>query len=458
MPIRNGSFNTGNNRILPTNTRAVDVARKSIDLISHIQNKRYDNAFQIQGFEAVLYSKKKSGLKCLCQSKNNALSQNASILDDDGNAKPGVINALLTGQEFGVRPYGAVPRRVFDPIQVNLDTDMPPPKPSFLKQNALMPTMFDMDEPNIAKPMHGTPGQGFARSGEETSNTGVVTEDGFADNGPVSGEGTEGLDLINRALGSGFDTGFGVSSDVACSICFGTGYVGGFNIYNGFRLVLDAQQLQNVCEVNYENYIPSITGQSIEFLPQVLPQGALYVDSLKAFNNARVVTVGSITVDGGATLTSEQGLIAYCDGRPHQITVNLPGQLDADGDLVDCTITHLEIQYNQSYRETKFEFPKAVQNAVETLIERTDPMQLIMSPMIPNVGNGDVITDCTYGKTFQVTTANWWNDKRRAVLGWECDVRPCQPQELFTLLPKRRANMQSQNTPSAVRANGNAAF
>ena len=86
------------------------------------------------------------------------------------------------------------------------------------------------------------------------------------------------------------------------------------------------------------------------------------------------------------------------------------------------------------------------------MIERTDPFSIVMSPTIPNVANGDIITDSTYGKTLQVNTSNWWNDKRRAVLGWECEVRPVQPQELYSLLPKRRV-LQSQNTVQTVRSN-----
>lgn len=455
MPIRNGSFNTGNNRILPTNSRSVDVARDSIDRITHNQNKRYDNAFQVQGFEAILYSRKKGGIKCLCQSKQNLLGGGSSVLDENGNASAGTINEILTGQPFGVRPYASQPRQTFAPVIVDINTTMPPPTPEFNESS--QNSIYDTDYPPIRKPLHGAPGQGFALDGDETSNTGVITEDGFADNGPVSGDDTEGRDLIERALSSGFDTGFGVSSDVACSICFGTGYVGGFNIHNGFRLVLDSQCLANPYDVNYEEFTPTFTGSTIVFTPQIFPRGAISIDSLRAFLNEKVLAVQYFMVDG-VKLANEQALINYCDGGMHQISIVFPGILDADLNPTGCTMTHLEIQYNQSYKTVKFEFPKLVQNAVETLIERTDPFQIIMSPVIPNVGNGDIVTDCTYGKVFQVTTANWWNDKRRAILGWETDVRPCQPQELFTLLPKRRPTMQSQHTPSLTRANHNAAF
>ena len=436
MPVINGSSSkSGNNRILPTNSRSVDVARSSIDLISKIQNKRYDNAFQVEGFEAILYSKKKGGLKCMCQTKNSNLGNRASVLDKDGNASQGVINELLTGQSFGVVPYGAKNRSNLTPI-VSGD----------------LGGIFDEGKPTIRRTSYGAPGQGFARPGDETANTRVVTDDGFADDGPVSGDGTTAEALFERALGSGYDSGFSMTSDVACSICFGTSFVGGFDVYQGFRLVLESQALlNNDVEVNYEEFVPPITGVSIAFKPQVIPRGAFSLDSLKAFNSTQVVAVKAFVIDG-VPLATEQAFLGYCDGLAHQITVEFNEVLDDDGNFVDCTLTHLEIQFNQSSKAAKFEFPKLVQNAVETLIERTDPFQIIMSPVIPNVANGDIITDSTYSKTFQVTSSNWWNDRRRAVLGWECDVRPCQPQELYTILPKRRV-LQSQSTPNRVRSN-----
>lgn len=440
MPVINGSSSkSGNNKILPTNTRSVDVARQSIDRISHVQNKRYDNAFQVQGFEAILYARKKGGLKCLCQTRNSTLGLRASVLDKDGNASSGVLNELLTGQNFGVIPYGAKPKGFGTIVSGDLNG------------------LFDTDKPEIRKPFHGAPGQGFSREGSEESYTGITIEDGFSDDGPVSGEGTSAGDLFEQALGKGYDRGFGGSSDVACPICFGTSFVGGFDVYNGYRLVLDSQALlNNNVTVNYEEFVPPIRGVLIDFKPLVIPRGAVGLDSLRVMNGSQVVPIKNYIIDG-STLTSEQGFLAYCDGRPHQVSILFEDVKNADGDNINCTLTHVEIQFNQSTRTTKFEFPKLIQNAVETLIENTDPFQIVMSPVIPNVETGDVITDCTYGKTFQVTSSNWWNNKRRAVLGWECDVRPCQPQELYTLLPKRRVS-QSQNNPSLVKSNQGQSF
>ena len=435
MPIVN---RPSNNRLMPTNTRAVDVARQSIDRITGTQSRRYDNAFQVQASPSVLYSKLKGGVTCACQAKTSKVPK--SLLDEDGNAGPGVINHLLTGQQFGTMPYGAVPSKpVFGPLMGG-GSGIP---------IAPINNLYDSDEPTVSKPFGGSPGTGFIEEEDfEISNSDVVITDGFADVGPVSGSGTVAQELFDQVLGNGMDLGFDVSSDVACPICFGTGFVGGFSVNNGVRIVLDSQLLDSSVGSNalidLEPFIPFMQGKKLTFKPVVLPKGALGIDSVRLYNLSKVVPA-LIQIDG-FTLPSEAQLTPYCDGRPHTFSFVLTGDPDTVG------ATHAEIQYNQSSVKTLFEFPKLTQGSVETMLEKTDPFQIIMSPTIPNVSTGDVLTDSTYGKVFQITSSNWWNDKRRAVLGWECQVRPCQPQELYSILPRRRP-MASQNTPSMVRLN-----
>jgi hypothetical protein len=307
--------------------------------------------------------------------------------------------------------------------------------------------MFDEDEPPTRRPFGGSPGTGFIEEDEDfISNSDVVIEDGFSDVGPVSGEGTLAQEMFDTMLGTSMEMGFDNSSDVACPICFGTGYVSGFAVYNGVRVVLEAQALDVTLMGNamkdLDAFVPTLTGKKITFSPTVLPRGAVGVDSLSAYSGPKVCPA-KIYVDEVAIVT-EANLIPFCDGRPHVFTVEL--------DTAESSITHLEIQYNQSSQKTLFEFPKLSMHSQEAMIENTEPFQIVMSPVIPNVTTGDIICDSTYGKVFQITGANWWNDKRRAVLGWECQVRPCQPQELYSILPRRKP-IESPNTPARVTPN-----
>lgn len=419
---------------MPTNSRAADVARDSIDRIIAAQNKKYDNAFQVQGYPAVLYSKLKGGTICLCHGKTGNLRNNG-ILDADGNASMGTINRLLTGQSFGILPYGQVPAVPFGAIETGGD-------PVGLSLKA--PSIYDMDEPYISNQPVGTVAAGLSSTGSETGVHTAIA-DGFDDIGPVTGPGTYGDELIRSIDNSGFDSFSMGSSDISCPICFGSGYVGGFSIYNGTRIVLDSQMLDNGAIVYSEEFVPSMeaTGTAV-FKPVVFPRGPIGLDSLKVFNGTKIVPVKFYLDD--VLLQNDVSILARCDGRPHILSIVVLNE--------DKIFTHVEIQYNQSTHAAMFEFPKLTQGVTESLIERTDSFSIVMSPVIPNVSNGDIITDSTYGKTFQVNTSNWWNDKRRAVLGWECEVRPVQPQELFSLLPKRRP-IQSQKTTQTVRSNLN---
>jgi hypothetical protein len=309
--------------------------------------------------------------------------------------------------------------------------------------------LYDTEEPLISKPFSGGPGTGFIEEDDfATSNSDVVISDGFSDAGPVSGEGTVARELFDHVLGTGMDFGFDVSTDVACPICFGTGHVGGFLVHNGVRIILESQMLDSTVKgnalIDMEPFVPLIQGGTITFKPTILPMGAISIDSVRLYNGNKVIPA-QIFVDQ-IRLTDESQLKRFCDGRAHVFSFVLPGDPDT------ASATHAEIQYNQSNNQTLFEFPKLNQTSLETQLENTDPFQIVMSPAIPYVDTGDIITDSTYGKVFQVTSSNWWNDKRRAVLGWECQVRPCQPQELYIILPKRNPQA-SANTPSMVRPN-----
>jgi hypothetical protein len=53
MPVKTSN----NNRILPANGRAVDVAKRAIQEILPVQQMRYHDAFAVQGYEGVLYNR-----------------------------------------------------------------------------------------------------------------------------------------------------------------------------------------------------------------------------------------------------------------------------------------------------------------------------------------------------------------------------------------------------------------
>lgn len=441
-----------NNRIIPTNTRAADVARATIDGLLPHQALRYHNAFKVEGYDGVLYNKLRGGTICNCMSRQTAAAEAGGFLDADGNASPGAINEMLTGGAgFGILPFGVRPRSplVIDdgatPLQLSRGEGLS--LKTRQAQSSVSPGStgdddFDWEDEiprtNVPYPSAAT---GFQSSGMIPPNIGrIVTPDA----GNLEGDGLSGEfameELITNADSNGIDSCFMGLNDVACPICLGSGFVGGYSVYNGYRKVLVAKDASSPIQVFMEEqYAPAVVSNDsggLTFDNVVLPP-SISLDSFRLMMATKVVPVLGISIDGSAYLPQDNAVLNYCDGKPHTINFNVnPG----------TQFTHVEIQINQSAESTLFEFPKVTQGSIETLIDRMEPFSIIVSPRIANVSTGDVIVDSTWGKAFVITSCNLWNDRRRQTIGWECSVRVVQPGELQALLPRRRLEPMQPNS------------
>ena len=203
MPVKTSN----NNRILPANARAADVATKAIQEILPVQQMRYQSAFRVQGFEGVLYNRLYQGPKCTCKSSQKHL---ASRLDESGKAKPGVINELMVGQTFDVSAYGHS-----GPQDDPFDSVVSPQAPVNKYQG-----VFD----NVGLEPDSLPTR--------------VVDSGFGDNGPAS------VEFNLDELAADFDASNLGMTEASCAVCFGTGFVGGYVPLYGKRLVRTADQVE----------------------------------------------------------------------------------------------------------------------------------------------------------------------------------------------------------------------
>ncbi len=450
MPIKFVS----NNRILPANARAEDVAKKAVNRILDVQAKRYQAAFGVQGFDGVFYSYLTSGIQCACCTKDKGLDDRG--LQADGKASAAMINELLTGGAgFGVRDYGRKTANTLDyakgqdvPTQLlregfagGDDESTPLAIGKSLHPSNHLPSVFELDEP----PQHLDPNTGletgnrrnrvadvvydiYTVSTEFDPVAGTVVPDGVGTNGPVDNNDLD--DLVGN-----FDISSLGLTDVSCPICFGSNFVGGFSIMNGWRKVLNHQFIGSTFGVGGyvipDADVVSVSCHEALFPNVVLPFGCVGVDSLRAFNGSKVIPA-SFEVDG-TSLEFDYELLKWCDGKPHNLRVLL-----TDSELEQVTFSHLEIQLNQSEHKPLFEFPKIGKSSNQNVMDPTDDFQIILSPKIPTVKPKDIVTDSSYGKVYMVKDVQTWNDRQTKVLGWEANVRVCQPTELFDLLPRRR--------------------
>lgn len=413
MPIVTKS----NNRVLPANQRSVDVARQALADIIPVQQRRYHNAFLVEGYECQVYNALTQGQLCSCQGHNKAVS---TLLNDEGKMPFAKQNELLTGLSFKVNLYG----------------NSPAPRDDYRQELGKGAPLRSGQINEGPKSVNSTqPPFEVVSRGLDNAFAGTITddEDAFGSNGPNH-------DLDDKF--SDFDSGSLIGlGDSACAICFGRGYVGGFSLLGGWRQVFstqwDAKRVEGTIEINKLPH--AFYATEVEF-DAVLPRGFKSLDRLAVWNNTRVVDGATIYIDG--TVVDHNVLYQVFDGLSHKIKVKFD-------DLTDWT--HLEFQVDTG-NEARLEFPRLTKGFDASKLDGLESIQINMSPIIPHVGIRDLVFESTFGKGFVLTSAQLWNSEQRKVLGWDCQARVIQPNEILNLLPRRR-RAQEQKTTRMVRDN-----
>lgn len=391
MPIVNRK-----STLLPANARAADVASRMVETIMPIQQQRVAAAFRVQGIEAVLYNQLTSGTPCTCRSGDRQLS----ILSPDGKAPEGIINRMMTGQEFDVTPYTSKPQKLFQEDGFYIE-----------------------------------PSSEFKRVGEELGTANILTDGpAVGDNGAYDPENLD--DIVN--LFDASDVGF---ADVSCPVCFGTSFVGGYTPYRSWRRVVTPTEMKCNETIDYQSTPWELNPCAFSF-DVVLPKGALAVDSFRVFHKTKVVT-SNPTIDGHA-ITSAVEVLAYCDGKSHTI-----------GFSTEDPVTHVELQFALSSESAFFEIPRLSKSGDRSFLERTEPFQVTMSPDVPQISSMDVIVESQMGKALLVGGITPWQTRNRSNLGWEFQVRVTQPQELYRLLPTRGKIYGARTTNKVLKTKPN---
>jgi len=419
MPIVNPS----NNRILPANTRAVDVATGALRDVADIQQRRYDNAFQVMGYSTLHYSWLEAGIPCSCKAQGNAL---ATRLNKDGKLDKGTINKLITGYEFKVTPYKT---QRTDLPNWRADQGEPDPvRPDLLIQN-------QTSNNQIQSPFDDR----VARDNQDPAARWIEPNgDAFGVNGPI-----QSADTIADLEETPFDADFSGLTDISCPICLGTGFIGAASLTGGWRKILVPQETNFIYTGEIDTterplLIKNCTTASYPNL--VIPSGVWALDALRVWNGFKIVPA-TIMVDS-VPINIERDFLQFCDGNQHtlQLVFSTPVQF-----------THVEIQAAVSQIPVRIEFPRLTQNSDLTKLDPTDDVQIFASPSLPSIRRRDLLVESTFGKVFQVTNVTWFNDTQRRIHGWDMSARVVQPQELFNALPRR--SVQKQKPTKMVRDN-----
>ncbi len=383
MPV----VHLSNNKIVPSNSRVVDVARKSIESIASIQQRKYDNAFLVNGYDCIVYNKMRSGVACSCMSRRKTFT---SILQEDGKMPESVMNQMLTcGLEFKINLNPG--SRSSSPAEDTFTNRRP--------QN-VSNTLDDIVSTNLSEGLSDT-----------------VLDDFIEDEGQ-------------------FDNNVSFQ-DSACSICFGTGWEGGYSPLGGSRKILTVKHLADIDGTIEYNKTPFPFYAKSASFNTILPLGTIIIDSVRVLNNNKELGEYSITIDD--IEISDLLIKSLSDGRLHRIRVSFK----------DLTyFTHLEIQTSQ-IPSVKLEFPKFDFQRLE-MSDYTADLSIVTSGRIPSVLPGDIIAECLSQRLFMITSSTPLNDSLRNYYGWDCQARVIQKSERLNLLPRRRTLVDTRTTNMVV--------
>ncbi len=414
MPV----IHPGNNRIGPANNRSVAVAKSTLQNIIPVQQRRFANAFAVTGYSTLVYNLLEAGKPCSCGAKGKVL---ANRLNKEGKLDNGEINKLVTGgYEFKILPYGVKrnPTKLW-----REDQGLPEPHRPELEYN--------VDEDGESQPPP------FINVSRDPNNPAAkhIQDGGFGASGPVQTQ--EKIDELEE---SPFDPETFEINNVSCPVCLGTSFVGGANLLGGWREILTPEDMESDGMIDTLSKPLKVEHATSSRWKLILPKGAWQLDALKVWNKNKMVPA-TILVDA-TPVANEYDFLRYCDGTEHTIDVIFSTASD---------FTHVEIQAAISETPFHIEFPQLNENSDLSKLDRTDDVQIYASPELPFIRTRDLLVEGTFNKVFQVVNSTHWNDQQQRVLGWNMNARVVQPQELWSLLPRR--TITKQKTTIMVRSN-----
>lgn len=382
---------------VPRNTYAVGVARETIEFLAPVAQRNLQNAITGDGRHCLLYIPKTSGVRCTCV--------NEDPLDVDGKMHPEVMHSLLNSTGFTVDEY-LTPKRE-DPNKVHL-TDNP----------TKVTNGFTVTD---ASPVYKS--QGFKA---KVFNLAKLDDEDFDpdDFGIDLDGGMNGKKPI-PTLQNGFVPTVNMST-TSCPICLGVGWVGGFDLYSGTRLVLSASSASkfNGCKLVNGNpdYVSMTKGSTIHYEKVMLPAGVSRIDEISLWGGRDKVAF-KLYVDGVETKVSDLEL--SFDGRIHSIGFE---------PLFNTNITHATLQYGIS--DILIDVSKKSITNNSSLYDQQTEVTLVLPAVTQKELKGAIVYDSTDGKLYRITSTNSAQTQGGWLQSLDLDARIVQPYELTNLLPK----------------------
>jgi hypothetical protein len=412
----------------PKNNESVEVARTSLQYLAPVIQKQYMNALAVNGFESIFYSRMTSGRRCTCTYAHPSVDdpslaqQGNKFFTESGAATPEGLQTMLQDSDFQILDYRS--RRQATDLK----------KPTKV----------------ISVNHEGKVSRGeFKHSGnlDDDEATYVDTNEDTSPFDNLDGGLETELNLGDEVIGPDGS----ITTGNSCGICYGTGYVGGFSMFRGVKITLDATTpVFNakgflVRSDLFPNAFESHDSAEawVEFTT-ILPRSTVSVESIKLVDKNKALWSGfaleiSNTLDPTWRRVAQSNLAYYCNGKPSKIRVHT---IDTQAPF---KFTHVEIQLLLSSDPTYIDFPHLSKTSDQSVLESIDSVSLNFTPEIPLVQAYDVVYDRVFNKLWRITSAEETIDRIQNVHGHGANARLIQAHEVLNLL------MPRPDAPSARR-------
>lgn len=228
-----------------------------------------------------------------------------------------------------------------------------------------------------------------------------------------------------------FSDPFNLFSDraIQCPICMGSGFIDGYNLYGGHRVVLETSNLYKFYSENAdidETANPTkitVNPNGKLFWSLKLPKLWLNVLKIDVYNGQEIINPDeysfvwfSSNANGVMTAKSLQTLNET--GEVIRLLLNFPTK---------TTFTHAVIVF--SYREPhKAQIPEVAQGWEQEFLDWNVNVTMELPPTI-DIREGSYITESKYGKVWKVYALTPRFTEGGTVFGLTADVRALQPME-----------------------------
>lgn len=411
----------------PKNNNSVDVARTTLQQLAPVIQKQYENASAVNGYSSIFYSFLKSGRRCTCRSKNAhgvGSSPAANIeLDDKGRASPEVLQSLLQESDTSIMEYGA---------RYNVTE----------KQTTSKVNVSDVGLVSTNRRVDARQG----RTAEDPSAETIIEDDS-----DTFGFGAEAVDEMLDE--DGFDDM--IESNVSansCGICFGSGFINGFEMMNGTKIVLEPKYTKmvlngfvtDVSKFPYSLLLAGTKGSVVFTL--TLPRLVERLETIKVVNRTKplygaytleIKTVADITW----TKLDYKSILNFCTGAPIQIRLTVPQAI-----FKTFEFTHIDLQLLVSSTPLYMDFPHLNKSSDQAKVLGIEDVQLNLPPRIVSAKPYDLIYDKVTNNLWRIQTADDFIDRIQNQHGIGVSARLVQPYEIYRLVAPQRNLLSVRRT------------